>query len=65
VLIREGRAIALLQRGDPPELIRLERGAMLDDWQLVEVRESSVTLRSGSLTRELGLAPAAPSLPRR
>lgn len=63
VLIRPGRAMALLRLGDSPELIRLERGASLDEWQLVDVREDRVTLRSGARTRELGLA-APGALPR-
>jgi general secretion pathway protein M len=56
VLIRPGRAMALLRLGDSSELIRLERGASFDEWQLVEVREDGITLRSGARTRELGLA---------
>jgi general secretion pathway protein M len=56
VLIRRGRAMALLRLGDSPELIRLERGASFEQWQLVDVREDRITLRRGARTYELGLA---------
>jgi general secretion pathway protein M len=56
VLIRPGRAMALLRLGDSPELIRLERGASFEEWQLVDVREDRITLRRGARTYELGLA---------
>lgn len=55
VLIMSDRKLALLQHAGSQDIIRLQVGATLDDWVLMDVAEDRVMLRKGALRRELRL----------
>jgi len=55
VLIMSDRKLALLQHAGSPDIIRLQLGAGLDDWVLMDVAQDRVMLRKGAQLRELRL----------